>query len=46
MAEIGYEDIAEYPHVPHFIPSFVDTSLARDSFAEYISLNVRAMKPR
>jgi predicted SAM-dependent methyltransferase len=46
MTEIGYEGVAEYPHVPHFIPDFVDASLAREPFGEFISLNVRALKPK
>jgi predicted SAM-dependent methyltransferase len=46
MTEIGYDEIAEYPHEPHFIPGFKDASLARDPFSELISLNVRATKPK
>ncbi len=45
LAKIGYEDISEYRHQPHFIPNFEDGSLAQGSFGEFISLNVRAKKP-
>lgn len=29
MAGVGYGEIAEYPHEPHFIPGFKDGSLAQ-----------------
>jgi SAM-dependent methyltransferase len=43
---IGFTDIAEYPHEPHFIPGAVDASLAKEPFGVYLSLNVTARKPR
>ena len=42
---IGYVDIAEYPHEPHFIPGVTDASLAKEPFGEFLSLNVVARKP-
>lgn len=42
---IGYVDIAEYPHQPHFIPGVVDASLAKEPFGKFLSLNVVARKP-
>jgi len=45
MEEVGFEDIKEYPHHPHFIDGFYDASLANDPFKEYLSLNIVAKKP-
>jgi predicted SAM-dependent methyltransferase len=45
MRKVGYVDIAEYPHEPHFIPGFWDNSLAREPFEDFLSLNVIARKP-
>ena len=42
---VGFVDIAEYPHAPHFIPGVVDASLAKEPFGEFLSLNVVARKP-
>lgn len=43
---IGFIDVIEYPHEPHFIPGTVDASLANEPFGEFLSLNVLARKPR
>jgi len=43
---LGYGEIEEYPHEPHFIPGFDDASLAKQPFGEFISLNLRAIKAR
>lgn len=45
LDEIGYVDIAEYPHEPHFIPGVADASLAKEPFGKFLSLNVVARKP-
>ncbi len=45
LERIGYEDIKEYAHEPHFVPGAVDASLAKEPFGHYISLNVIARKP-
>lgn len=45
MRGVGFVDMAEYPHAPHFIPGFQDGSLAHEPFGEFISLNVIARKP-
>lgn len=46
LKEIGFTDIAEYPHAPHFLgEDFYDASLAYEPFGEYLSLNVTARKP-
>jgi hypothetical protein len=45
LESVGYIDIEEYPHFPHFIPNLVDASLANEPFKEYISLNIKARKP-
>ena len=42
---IGYTDIAEYPHAPHFVSGTKDASLAKEPFGEFLSLNVKARKP-
>ena len=41
---IGFQDIMEYPHEPHFIPGVVDASLAKEPFGEFFSLNVVCKK--
>ena len=46
LDEIGYTEIAEYPHEPHFVPGTVDASLAEAPFGRYLSLNVLAYKPK
>ena len=46
LDEIGYVQIAEYPHEPHFVPGVVDASLAKEPFGQFLSLNVVARKPR
>lgn len=42
---IGYEEIREYPHEPHFVEGVIDASLAKEPFGKYLSLNVAARKP-
>jgi predicted SAM-dependent methyltransferase len=46
LESMGFEDVQEYPHEPHFVPGFVDASLAKEPFGKYLSLNVIARKPR
>lgn len=43
---IGYTQVAEYPHEPHFVPGVVDASLAKEPFGCFLSLNVVAFKPK
>lgn len=45
LDKIGFVDIAEYPHEPHFVAGVVDASLAKEPFGEFLSLNVVARKP-
>ena len=45
LQKIGFVNIETYPHSPHFIPGFIDNSMATEPFGEYISLNVIAIKP-
>lgn len=45
LHDIGFVEVAEYPHEPHFVPGIEDASLAREPFGVYLSLNVRARKP-
>lgn len=42
---IGYTQVAEYPHEPHFVSGVVDASMAKEPFGEFLSLNVMARKP-
>ena len=44
LAGIGFVNIEEYPHTPHFVSDFKDASLSAAPFGEFISLNVRATK--
>ena len=46
LEKIGYVEVAEYPHEPHFVPGVVDASLAKEPFGAFLSLNVVARKPR
>ena len=46
LEKIGFVDIQEYPHEPHFVPGVVDASLAHEPFGEFLSLNVVARKPK
>lgn len=46
LEEIGFIDIAEYAHEPHFVPGVVDASQAKEPFGQFLSLNVAARKPR
>jgi len=43
---IGFADIQEYSHEPHFVPGAADASLAHEPFGEFLSLNVVASKPK
>jgi SAM-dependent methyltransferase len=46
MRDIGYVDMQEYPHQPHFIgDDFWDNSLGEAPFGEFFSLNMLARKP-
>jgi len=46
MRGIGFVDMQEYPHQPHFIGGeFWDNSLAHEPFGEFLSLNMLARKP-
>lgn len=45
LEQAGFEGIEEYPHEPHFIPGFVDASLANEPFGDFISLNIMARRP-
>lgn len=46
MRNIGFVDMAEYPHEPHFIAEdFWDNSMAHAPFGEFFSLNLTARKP-
>jgi len=42
---IGYTQVEEYPHEPHFVCGVVDASLAKEPFGQFLSLNVVARKP-
>lgn len=46
LDEIGYTQIAEYPHEPHFVSGVVDASLAKEPFGRFLSLNMVAHKPK
>jgi len=41
---IGFVDVQEYPHEPHFLKDVTDASLAKEPFGEFLSLNVVARK--
>lgn len=46
MRDIGFVDMQEYPHEPHFVGAdFWDNSLAHEPFGEFLSLNMLARKP-
>lgn len=45
LKKIGFEEIEEYPHEPHFVAGVADASLAKEPFGRYLSLNVIAKKP-
>ena len=45
LENTGFEGVQEYPHEPHFVPGFVDASLAKEPFGKFLSLNVVALKP-
>jgi predicted SAM-dependent methyltransferase len=45
LEDSGFVDVEEYPHAPHWL-GVRDASLASEPFREFISLNVRATKPR
>ena len=44
LMESGFEDVAEYPHAPHFL-NIADYSMANEPFGEFISLNVSCVRP-
>ena len=41
---LGFTEVREYPHEPHFIGGLYDASLAKEPFGEMISLNLMAVK--
>lgn len=43
---VGFTDVTEYQHEPHFAGEIVDASLAKEPFGTYLSLNVVAIKPK
>jgi predicted SAM-dependent methyltransferase len=45
LERAGFRDVEEYPHEPHWL-GVRDASLAHEPFGQFISLNVRAIKPR
>ncbi len=45
LNSVGFVDVEEYEHMPHFIPGLRDASLVKEPFGEFISLNVKATKP-
>ena len=44
LEQVGFEEVKEYPHEPHFVDGFKDASLAHEPFGKYLSLNVSAKK--
>lgn len=44
LENCGFESCEQYPHEPHFA-GIADSSLAREPFGEFVSLNVIAKKP-
>ena len=44
LESIGFVDVQEYPHEPHFVKDVIDASLAKEPFGEFLSLNVIAKK--
>ncbi|HOV13451.1 MAG TPA: methyltransferase [Spirochaetota bacterium] len=44
LTDVGFREIKEYPHEPHFIGGIKDGSLSKEPFGEYISLNIKAKK--
>ena len=45
LEKCGFQDVAIYPHEPHFISGVVDNSSAHLPFGDFISLNILAKKP-
>lgn len=45
LSHAGFANISRYPNEPHFVPEALDNSMAKETFGEYISLNVMARKP-
>ena len=41
---MGFINVHEYPHEPHFVAGVRDASLAKEPFGEFLSLNVIATK--
>ncbi len=46
LDKVGFINISEYPHEPHFVKGFIDASLAKEPFGSFLSLNVIAQKPK
>ena len=44
LEALGFEEVREYPHEPHFIVGLEDASLANAPFGEMLSLNVMARR--
>lgn len=45
LENIGFVNVEEYAHEPHFVSGVVDASLAKEPFGEFLSLNIKANKP-
>lgn len=45
LENIGFVDVREYAHEPHFVSGARDASMAKEPFGEYLSLNVVCRKP-
>ncbi|MHB8578569.1 MAG: FkbM family methyltransferase [Ignavibacteriaceae bacterium] len=46
LEEVGFSNVKEYPHSPHWLGIPFDASMAKEPFNEYISLNIMAIKPQ
>lgn len=44
LERMGFVNVHEYPHEPHFLLGVKDASLAKEPFGEFLSLNVIATK--
>ena len=45
LEQCGFEQCAEYPHLPDFVSGTVYASVADAPFGEFFSLNMMARKP-
>ena len=45
LENIGFINIEDYAHEPHFVSDATDASLAKEPFGEFLSLNIKANKP-